>query len=71
MKVMICYPCFPDDTCVTRTEYVSVIPGMSNAISDPMFTHFDHDKDGCLNLGDMQAEYHLIDHSRKLLSSKC
>ena len=61
--VIVGIPSVADDTCVSLQEYETAHQRMPVEVARTMFRHFDADMDQCLNVADMQTEFHLIDHN--------
>jgi hypothetical protein len=57
--------CFVDDTCVTEAEYTATSLAHAPEVATKLFHFLDHDKDQCLTIPDMQADYHMVDHNSK------
>lgn len=56
-----------EDGCVSHQEYLDAHSNQPQEVADKMYYHFENDGDNCLNVQDMQEEFHLIDHDSKLI----
>ncbi|XP_060561537.1 uncharacterized protein LOC132721275 [Ruditapes philippinarum] len=52
-----------NDTCVTEAEYAATSLAHAPEVATKLFHFLDHDKNQCLTIPDMQADYHMVDHN--------